>query len=82
MGYLLICICYECVSYKGRKYEKCNYNKSISALEFHHLNPNQKEFTISHKRSYTFNEDIKKELDKCTLLCANCHREEHDQLNS
>ena len=71
----------DCVNYKGGKCEHCNYDKCISALEFHHLDKNKKEFSISHRRSYSFDEDIVKELDKCILLCANCHREEHDRLN-
>lgn len=64
------------IEYKGGKCEICGYNKNISALEFHHLNPEEKEFTISDtKHSW---EDTQKELDKCILLCANCHREIHN----
>ena len=65
------------VQYLGGKCCKCGYNKCIKALEFHHLNPTQKEFALSkqgHTRSW---EKIKIELDKCVLLCANCHRELH-----
>ena len=40
--------------------------------------PSEKEFSLSSKKSFSFNELIKKELDKCILLCANCHREQHD----
>lgn len=32
----------------GSKCQICNYNKSKSALEFHHVNPNEKDFTISN----------------------------------
>lgn len=66
---------YESVQYKGGKCAICNYNKCIKALEFHHLDPTQKDFSIS-SISKSF-ESIKKELDKCILLCANCHREVH-----
>lgn len=67
-----------CVDYKGGSCANCGYNKCLGALEFHHLDPSQKEFGISNYRSYTtLNDNIKKELDKCILLCANCHREEH-----
>lgn len=45
-------------------------------MEFHHIDPREKDFTIS-KRMTTF-EAIRKELDKCALVCANCHREIHD----
>ena len=53
------------------------YNKYIGALGFHHLDPNQKDFSIGSK-GYTRSFDkVKKELDKCICVCANCHREIH-----
>lgn len=65
------------VEYKGGKCQKCGYNKCIAALEFHHLDPTQKEFSIGNK-GYTRSWDkIQQELDKCILVCANCHREIH-----
>jgi hypothetical protein len=67
------------VDYKGGKCEKCGYDKCIDALEFHHLNESEKEFGIGEKGHTRSWEDIKKELDKCVLLCANCHREEHSK---
>lgn len=72
----------ECVTYKGGKCQSCSYSKSLSALEFHHINQNEKDFDISKARLKKFNDLIKQELDKCILLCANCHREEHDKLNT
>lgn len=67
------------ISYLGGKCEKCGYNKCVAALEFHHLDPKEKEFALSDYRKL-FKEKvlINKELDKCMLLCANCHREEHN----
>jgi len=65
----------ELVKYKGGKCEKCGYNKCIYALEFHHLYPNDKDFTISGK-SWSF-ERLKKEVDKCIMVCSNCHTEIH-----
>ena len=53
----------------------CGYNKCAAALEFHHINRN-KEFTIAHLVEYKL-EIIKKEMGKCIILCANCHRELH-----
>ena len=67
---------YQAVIYKGGKCERCNYDRNFSALEFHHKDPAQKDFNITHKCS-SF-EKIRPELDKCELLCANCHREEHN----
>lgn len=65
------------VEYKGGKCEKCGYNKCNGALEFHHLNPEEKDFSISTYGTTKSFERIKKEIDKCILVCANCHREIH-----
>lgn len=69
----------KCVEYKGGKCEKCGYDKYIGAFDFHHINPLEKEYGISKVKHNTFNEKIKNELDKCILLCANCHREIHNE---
>lgn len=69
------------IDYKGGECEDCGYNKSPSALEFHHIDPTMKEFGISGNGITRSIETIKTELDKCLLLCANCHREEHDYLD-
>lgn len=63
------------VEYKGGKCERCGYNKCIEALEFHHMDPSQKDFTISGK-SKAF-EYLKDEVDKCIMVCSNCHKEIH-----
>ena len=55
---------------------KCGYNKCIDALEFHHLNPEEKEITLSNRGHYSI-EDMMAEAEKCIILCANCHREIH-----
>ena len=68
----------ELVEYKGGCCEKCGYNKSIGALQFHHLDPKEKDFAIS-ARSYSL-ERLKKEVDKCIMVCANCHIETHEEL--
>ena len=67
----------KCVNYKGGCCEKCGYDKYLSALEFHHRNPTEKEFQISKIMCNDF-EVVKEELDKCDLLCANCHSEVHN----
>ena len=55
----------------------CGYNKCQRALDFHHKDEKQKSFGISSK-GYTRSWDsIRSEVDKCYLLCANCHREIH-----
>ena len=64
------------VDYKGGKCEKCDYNKCIAALEFHHLDPSKKEFGVSNGNTMTL-EKMKIEVDKCILVCSNCHKEIH-----
>lgn len=66
----------QAVKYKGGKCEICGYDTCQTALEFHHLDPNEKDFAIS-KKSTTF-EKIKPELDKCIMVCSNCHKEIHE----
>lgn len=68
------------VEYMGGSCQFCGYDRCIGALEFHHKDPSQKDFGISAK-GYTRSFDkVKTELDKCVMLCANCHREEHFRL--
>jgi len=67
----------KAITYKGGVCQECGYHKCNGALEFHHLNPSEKDFSISHLKNYAFNDKIKLELDKCILVCANCHREIH-----
>lgn len=67
-----------CVEYKGGKCEKCGYDKYIGALEFHHRDPSQKKFSIGNAKLRKFDNKIIEELDKCELLCSNCHREAHN----
>jgi 5-methylcytosine-specific restriction endonuclease McrA len=63
------------IEYKGGKCQVCGYFRYQGALELHHRNPNSKDFGIGDK-GYTRSWDkVKAELDKCILLCANCHRE-------
>ena len=69
----------KAIVYKGNKCAVCGYKTCEAALEFHHLNPEEKDFSIAHARLTSF-ENIKSELDKCVLVCANCHREIHANL--
>ena len=66
----------KAVDYLGGKCSICNYNKYTGALEFHHMNPSEKDFSIAELKLSSFDK-IKSELDKCLLVCANCHREIH-----
>jgi 5-methylcytosine-specific restriction endonuclease McrA len=63
------------VQYKGGKCQICGYDKYVGALDLHHIDESQKSFGIGDK-GYTRSWEVtKKELDKCILVCANCHRE-------
>lgn len=65
------------IEYKGGKCILCGYNKCIQSLYFHHVGNSKKDFGISD-RGYTRSwERVKQEIDKCILVCANCHRELH-----
>lgn len=67
----------KCIEYKGGKCMACGYSKCNAVLEFHHLDPTQKDFGIARKGSTRAWHKVKAELDKCAMLCANCHREHH-----
>ncbi len=69
------------VLYKGGKCSRCGYDRCQGALEFHHAD-GRKDFGISQDGLTKSWERIEKELKKCILVCANCHREEHEKLRS
>ena len=49
-------------------------------LEFHHINPSEKEIGLKQSLSKLSKETVEKEIDKCILLCSNCHREVHGNI--
>ena len=69
----------KAIAYKGGKCVMCSYQKYDGALEFHHTDPTQKEYGLSAGKLKTFLSS-KDELDKCILVCSNCHREIHADL--
>ena len=70
----------KAVEYMGGKCAHCGYDKCVQALQFHHKDPTKKDFGIGSKGHTRKWEAIKTELDKCVMLCANCHAEEHARL--
>lgn len=64
------------MDYKGNKCCCCGYNATTAALDFHHIDPKTKSGNTSAIIKKSWNE-AKDELDKCALVCANCHREIH-----
>lgn len=70
----------ELIELKGGKCQICGYDKNIAALDFHHTNPEEKSFQLDSRHlSNTNIEILKEEAEKCILVCANCHREIHNE---
>ncbi len=62
----------------GGRCTRCGYHRNIAALTWHHINPASKRFNLDIRNLSNRSEtDIRIELAKCILLCANCHAEEH-----
>lgn len=68
------------VDHKGGKCQFCGYSRYIGALDFHHIDPAKKNFKLSMEELYRSWDAITQEMDKCFLVCANCHREIHGGL--
>jgi len=68
------------VEYKGGKCQCCGFDKYLGALEFHHLDPAEKDFQVAMWPRKIMCGVLKAELDKCVLLCANCHRMVHAEV--
>ena len=71
----------KAIEYKGGKCSSCGYNKCPDVLEFHHKDPKQKEFDWKKLRQMSWDK-VTNELDKCDILCSNCHRERHHEIFS
>ena len=59
----------------GGRCRLCGYEACLSALEFHHLLPEEKRFAMSHRGVARSIERARAEAEKCVLLCSNCHAE-------
>ena len=70
----------KAIAFGGGKCSVCGYDKCVDSFDFHHLDPNKKDFSISQNMNKAWHK-IQAELEKCILLCANCHRELHFKLN-
>ena len=69
----------DLIKLRGGACENCGYNKNIGAIDFHHIDPNMKEGTLTARTLSNRNMDwIMNEFSKVKCLCANCHREYHN----
>jgi len=66
------------VEYLGGKCLDCGTKGSPWIFDFHHRDPSEKEWHWGNRRTSNW-DNLKKELDKCDLLCSNCHRLRHEQ---
>lgn len=56
----------------------CGYNTNLAALAFHHTNPIEKLFQLDARNcSNRTWESLQQEVNKCQLVCTNCHEEIH-----
>jgi len=58
----------------GGRCRLCGYDRHVAALEFHHLDPNAKEFGLAQRGAHRIDK-LRAEVRKCVLLCSNCHAE-------
>jgi transposase len=93
-GYCKKCLCeyhqnrlrkikIKMILYKGGGCERCNLelkDSHYSVFDFHHLDPSTKDPNFSGIKSQKW-EKIKNEIDKCKLLCSNCHRITHAEMS-
>lgn len=70
----------ELVNMHGGCCNLCHYKEYIGALEFHHINPSEKD--KNYKQLIRLSPElVLQELEKCILVCVNCHREIHGHLH-
>ena len=67
----------KAVAHLGGQCSRCGYSKCTEALQFHHRDSKEKEFTISDAGLTRSWAKLLAEIEKCDLLCANCHAEAH-----
>jgi len=73
----------KAVEYKGCKCERCTWEGDLSGYDFHHTDPSKKDFEINARVIASMKwSSVKKELDKCIMLCAICHRIEHSRYDN
>lgn len=71
----------KAIEYKGGKCERCKTVYPDWMYDFHHVNPDEKEYSVGRIMHRNW-ETVKKEADKCQLLCPNCHRTTHYEMRT
>ena len=69
----------QAIKLLGGRCCRCGYNKCIDALEFHHTDPQEKDFKLGSGNTMSWKE-YKTEALKCILVCSNCHKEIHSEI--
>lgn len=72
----------QAVAYKGGKCIDCGLVDNPCVYDFHHRDPTIKEFSLAQSSKLFNSKVVKEELDKCDLLCANCHRKRHAEIEA
>ena len=67
---------HQAINERGGKCSICGYKKNYASLVFHHTDPSKKDYSWNKLRLFSWSK-INKELDKCIILCSNCHNETH-----
>lgn len=66
------------IEHMGGGCKCCNYNKCSRSLDLHHLDSSKKDANFNSINGWKWDR-IKKELDRCILVCRNCHGEIHEE---
>jgi hypothetical protein len=72
---------WECFNYKGGKCEICGVIENADFYDFHHRVPEDKSFAVTPNLMRKWS-TLSPELDKCLMLCPNCHRKEHIRMKN
>lgn len=62
---------------KKKSCELCGYRKWLPCLEWHHIEPKDKKFSINYISKQRSPDEVDAEIAKCVVLCCNCHTEIH-----
>jgi len=68
------------IKYLGGKCKNCGWSGNQAAIQFHHKNSKEEEFTIGNVSNKSW-DSIINEMQKCVLLCANCYAIHHSSKN-